>query len=117
MHELSVCLALIEQVEQVAKDHGAIRVDRILLHIGPLSGVEPALLKSAFPLAAAGTLAASAQLDIEKIPIRVRCRDCDAESEVPPNRLLCAHCGGYHTTLLSGKEMLLANLELTLPEE
>lgn len=117
MHELSVCLALLEQVEQVAKEHRATRVERILLQIGPLSGVEPALLESAFPLAAAGTVAADARFEIETIPVRVRCKDCGAETVAQANRLLCGGCGGYHTTLLSGKELLLANLELLLPED
>ncbi|AGA91288.1 hydrogenase nickel insertion protein HypA [Thioflavicoccus mobilis 8321] len=115
MHELSICLSLIEQVQQIAKDHGATRVDRILLQIGPLSGVEPALLESAYPMAATGTLSAQAELVIETMPVRVRCNDCGQETEVKPNRLLCGACGGYHTKLLSGTEMLLANLELTLP--
>ena len=44
MHELSVCLALMSQVERVATEHQARRVEKIVLQIGPLSGVEPALL-------------------------------------------------------------------------
>ncbi|MBK1702736.1 hydrogenase maturation nickel metallochaperone HypA [Thiococcus pfennigii] len=115
MHELSICLALIEQVQQVAREHGATRVDRILLRIGPLSGVEPSLIESAYPMVAVGTLAADAELVIETTPVRVRCNDCGQETDARPNRLLCGACGGYHTKVLSGTEMLLANLELTLP--
>lgn len=116
MHELSICLALLEQVQQLAKEHGASRVDRIQLRIGPLSGVEPALLEHAYPLVAAGTIAAQAELVIEGIPVRVHCQDCGQDSEASPSRLLCGVCGGYHTRLIQGSEMLLANLELTLPD-
>ena len=84
----------------------------ITLHIGPLSGVEPALLSSAFPLAAAGTLAADAQLVILPQPITVHCQTCGADTEAAPNRLLCGACGDYHTRLTGGDELLLANLEL-----
>lgn len=115
MHEFSVCLSLLEQVKEIAAQHGATRVDRIRLQIGPLSGVEPTLLEQAYPLVASATIAAEAELVIEAMPVRVDCQDCGSQSEVEPNRLLCAHCGGYHTRLRSGNEMLLANLELTVP--
>jgi hydrogenase nickel incorporation protein HypA/HybF len=115
MHELSVCLALMKQVERVATDHGARRVERIVLRIGPLSGIEPALLRNAFPLAATGSVAEGAELEIETGPVRVRCTVCDQESEVPSNRLLCSHCGDFRTRVISGEEMLLQSLELDLP--
>jgi hydrogenase nickel incorporation protein HypA/HybF len=117
MHELSVCTALMQQVERVAREHGAVRVDRILLQIGPLSGVEAPLLQNAFPLAAAGTLAEAAELVIESIPVRVSCTRCGAETEAAPNRLVCGACGDWRTRVVSGEEMLLARLELVEPEE
>jgi hydrogenase nickel incorporation protein HypA/HybF len=117
MHELSVCLALLDEVEAIAARHGATRVERIALRIGPLSGIEAPLLENAFPLAAAGTIAEAAKLDIESAPVVVRCRDCDAETPAAPNRLICGRCGGFRTRLVSGDELLLANLELRVPDD
>mgnify|MGYP000458770419 CR=1 FL=1 len=34
MHELSVCLSLLDQVQRIANEHGATRVERIRLRIG-----------------------------------------------------------------------------------
>lgn len=116
MHELSICQALLDQVERIAQEHGASRVERILLQVGPLSGVEPLLLQHAYPLAAAGTVAEHATLVIEPAPVRVRCSDCGSECDAAPNRLLCAACGGWRTRLISGDQMLLAKLELTIPD-
>ena len=116
MHELSVCQSLLDQVESIARAHGATRVERILLKVGPLSGVEPALLQNAYPLAAAGTLAEHAELVIEPAAVRVHCSECGAESDAAPNRLLCGSCGGWKTRLISGDELLLANLELSIPD-
>ncbi len=112
MHELSVCIALLDQVEVIAREHRAVRVDKIVLRIGPLSGVEAPLLERAYPLAATGTVAEHAQLIIEPLPVKVKCSQCGAESEVESNRLLCGTCGDYRTNLLSGDQMLLASLEL-----
>jgi len=117
VHELAVCQALMQQVEGIARDKGAHRVTAVTVRIGPLSGVEPELLEQAFPLAAAGSVAETAGLVIETLPIRVRCDTCGAETEVSPNRLVCGDCGDWHTHVTSGDEMLLASLQLITDED
>ena len=112
MHELWVCQALIRQVQKIAREHRAVAVTSVKVQIGPLSGVEAELLRQAFPLASAGSVAETAQLVIEKLPIRVRCESCGAETAAEPNKLVCGTCGDWHTRLLSGDEMLLASVEL-----
>lgn len=117
MHELSVCQALLAQVSGIARNHGARAASRIVVRVGPLSGVEPALLAQAFPLARAGTLAADAELVIEPAPVRVRCERCGAQTEAAANRLLCGACGDYHTTLTAGDDLLLVSVELIQEEQ
>ncbi len=117
MHELSVCQALLGQVEEVAAQHRAHGVTKIVLRIGPLAGVEARLLQDAFPIARAGSVADSAELVIEELPLRVRCDSCGAETDAAPNRLLCGACGDWHTRLISGDELLLASVELVMEEE
>lgn len=112
MHELSVCLSLLEEVKRVARENNAGSVTRIIVKIGPLSGVEPDLLRNAYPIAAAGTLAENAEFEIEVAGIVVSCSQCGRESDAAANRLLCAHCGDYRTNLVSGDEMVLQSLEL-----
>lgn len=113
MHELSVCLALMQQVERIAREHEAESIERVVLQVGPLSGVEAPLLERAWPLASTGTIAELAQLVIQTAPVSVRCTVCDAVSDVAPNRLLCSACGDFRTRLVSGDEMLLLSLELS----
>ncbi|MCJ7451783.1 MAG: hydrogenase maturation nickel metallochaperone HypA [Steroidobacteraceae bacterium] len=112
MHELAICQALIEQVERVARQNDARRVISIVITVGPLSGVEPQLLEHAYPLAAAGTLAEQATLEIETVPVRVRCRSCSAETDASANRLLCGACGDWKVDVIGGEEMILKRVEL-----
>lgn len=116
MHELSVAQALVEQVEDLARRHGATRVHLIRVRVGPLAGVVAEMLATAFPLAAAGTLAEPARLDLVESAIRVRCLSCHAESEAQPNRLVCGACGDWRTEVVSGDELILETVELDLPE-
>jgi hydrogenase nickel incorporation protein HypA/HybF len=103
MHELSVCQALVDQLEALGKQQQAVRVVKLLVGIGPLS--------QAFPLAAAGTLAEDAELAIEDRPVRVHCLQCGQDSDASVNRLLCGHCGDWRTELLSGDELMLVQVE------
>ena len=112
MHELSVCLSLLREVERIARENNAGRVTKIAVTIGPLSGVEPGLLQNAYPMAVAGTIAEDAEFQIEVAGVVVKCSQCGAESAAKPNRLLCAECGDFRTNLVSGDEMVLKSLEL-----
>jgi hydrogenase nickel incorporation protein HypA/HybF len=112
MHELSICQSLIQQVENIAQQRNAHTVSLIVIGIGPLSGVEAQLLKNAYPIASAGTIADQAELTINTIPLKVKCNQCGKESEARPNKLNCRHCGNWQTQLLSGDELMLLSVEL-----
>ena len=112
MHELAICQALMEQVETIAEERDARNVISIVIAMGPLSGVEVQLLKNAYPIASAGTVAQDAELVIEHLPIKVRCNQCGSESDALPNKLTCKQCGDWRTTLISGDEMMLMRVEL-----
>lgn len=112
MHELSLCLSLMRQVEGIARERDADKVVKITLSIGPLSGVEPDLLRHAYPVAAAGTVAEDAELIMETSDIVVRCSQCNTETTVTPNKLLCGSCGDFRTRVVSGDELTLMSVEL-----
>jgi hydrogenase nickel incorporation protein HypA/HybF len=99
-------------VEAIAREHQARKVVSITLGMGPLSGVEESLLKHAYPVAVAGSLAEGAELLIRVTPIKVRCTSCGEESDATANSLLCSHCGDWRTELVSGDELLLVSVEL-----
>jgi hydrogenase nickel incorporation protein HypA/HybF len=117
MHELSICQSIIDQVTQIAAQHEAQSVTKVIVKIGPLSGVEAPLLERAFAIASAGSIASDAILETHTMPIRIRCNLCSHENEASINQLLCNACGSWQTSLLSGDEMLLQSIELDKYEE
>lgn len=112
MHELSVCQGLLGEVARIAAANRAIRVTRISVAVGPLSGVEAQLLERAFTIARAGTIAADAVLDAATTEVRVWCAACVLETAAATNRLVCARCGDWHVELRSGDQLLLTSVEL-----
>jgi len=68
MHETPVIADLLGTVNRLAAEHHARRVVRIGLVMGVLVPATPDHLREHFLLAAAGTLAEGAQLDIRVLP-------------------------------------------------
>ena len=114
MHELAVCQSLLQEVGRAATANGAREVTRVVVAIGALSGVEGALLGRAFEVARCGTVAEHAALEIETVPVRVRCKICAAETETAVNALLCGGCGAWQVEIASGDELLLKRVELVV---
>ncbi|MCK2184703.1 hydrogenase maturation nickel metallochaperone HypA [Halomonas getboli] len=112
MHELSLCRSLVDQACRVAERHGAPRVRRVSLRLGPLSGAEPALMETAFPFAARHTLAEGARLELIPCPVRVHCPACGRDSEALATDLGCPRCGEWRTRLIAGDELLLESVGL-----
>ncbi len=112
MHELSICQALLNQVNHVAADAGCERVEKVTIAVGPLAGIEPGLLAGAFAVMKVGGCAAQATLIIESAGVRVECAVCGAVSQTAANRLICSACGGYRTRVVAGEELCLLRVEL-----
>jgi hydrogenase nickel incorporation protein HypA/HybF len=113
MHEFSIGQALMERIEAEAAARGATAVHRVRLTIGDQSGVEPDLLTTAFDILKEHGLCHGAALDIERVPARWACSSCGRD--IPPGEILrCGACGAI-ARLVSGDEIVLAQLEMEVP--
>lgn len=110
MHEYSIVQALISQVEDQARRHGATSVGRIELRIGELSGVEVELLRTAFEVLRERSLCAGAELAIELVPATWTCPTCALLLQTGA-RLQCPECRAP-ARLTEGDEIVLQRLEM-----
>jgi hydrogenase nickel incorporation protein HypA/HybF len=111
MHEMSIALEVVEQVEQAARAQGAGAVGSVRLRVGELAGVVPDALRFCFSLACEGTVLEGAELLTEPVPGRARCARCDGGEWLTgmPPRLCCPRCDGA-SELLSGRELQIASV-------
>ncbi len=116
MHELSICMSLLQQVDAVRRAHPGTHVTTIRVAIGPLSGIVGELLATAYEVCVVGTALEGAKLELTKLPVRIRCCECNHKAEVPVHRLLCPNCGAWRTRVESGDELLLERVELEREE-
>lgn len=108
MHELAITESIVEGVAE--RVQGA-KVIRVMLEIGKLSGVVPDALRACFELCAEGTVLEGAALEIDEIPGRAQCRDCDAQVELLDMIALCP-CGSANLMFLGGQELKIRAVEV-----
>ncbi|MFE7812497.1 hydrogenase maturation nickel metallochaperone HypA [Streptomyces sp. NPDC057433] len=117
MHEMSIALAVVDQVEQAARSGGATGVVEVRLEVGELAGVVPDALAFCFALACADTVLEGAGLTTRSVPGTARCATCGDVWEVgmPPD-LLCPACGQAAGELLSGRELRICEVRWAGPD-
>jgi hydrogenase nickel incorporation protein HypA/HybF len=111
MHELSIARALVEMASQYAARAGAARVLRLNCRIGVMRQIEDDLMQGAFEAARVGTSCETAELCIEKSPLRARCRACTREFIVREWNWSCTTCGADGELLDGGDELELLSIE------
>lgn len=112
MHELSIAMSLVELASERARRAGAARVTRLNLRIGALRGIEDESMRQAFEAARIDSPCVDAELRIENVPLKARCRDCGAQYEIEGAEWACPACGSDGELLAGGDELQLASIEV-----
>ncbi len=117
MHELQVTERILDVALKFAAGQNVTRIVNIHLRVGELSDVEGEWIQHYFDYLSKGTLAEDAKLEIENVPIVVRCSECQTEFELAKHELndaVCPQCGddGGNWTLISGREYTVTNMEV-----
>ena len=117
MHELALMAELQGLAEAALRREGAVRIHRLQLRLGSLSGVDGEALRLAFAVlvsqAPTGSPWRGAVLDLETIQARCFCSDC--RQPFSPSDVIhaCPRCGQLARRLLAGRELELTSLEVS----
>ncbi|WLT40180.1 hydrogenase maturation nickel metallochaperone HypA [Synechocystis sp. B12] len=113
MHEVSLMEQTLAIAIAQAEDHGASKIHRLTLRVGQQSGVVADALRFAFEVVRQNTMAAEARLEIEEIPVTCRCQHCHENFQPEDWIYRCPHCDQISQTVMDGKQLELASLELS----
>ena len=111
MHEVGIAQAILEHALGAAQSNGITRIAKLQLRIGVFSGVVDDALRFSFEVASQGTKAEGAVLEVDNVPLRVRCIDCGREKEIQPILFQCPSCGSRSVNILTGQELSLDSIE------
>jgi hydrogenase nickel incorporation protein HypA/HybF len=117
MHELSIAYGVLEQVKNLAQQHGAQKVEAVELEIGILAQVFPESLQAAFEMVCEGGVAEGAKLKMLVKNARVHCLQCDGQFESDGTNFACPTCHQARTEVTGGDEILLTAITFQDGEE
>ena len=115
MHEMSIASSLLTIVQEEMKKHGVSRLLLVRVRCGALTNIVPEALSFAFEALTMGTPFEGAVLEMEEVPLTLRCSKCGAVFTPSPEEQFfaaCPACGseaGHHVE--SGKEFYIENIE------
>jgi hydrogenase nickel incorporation protein HypA/HybF len=109
MHELGLTRSIVAIVSERA---GSRRVRRVTLEIGELSAVMPDAIAFCFDVCSRGTVLDGAELRIDRVPGRARCRGCGTTFALPTLMTPCPACGARGPECLAGEDLLIREMEL-----
>ena len=112
MHELSVAVALLEQIGTVARERQVKRVISADLVVGTLAGVDPEALQFAFEIASRDSAADGCRLAIRTVRPTLRCRACGVSSPAESSFAVCPGCGATDVVIEGGRELHLQSVEI-----
>lgn len=107
---------IVNELERLAGEHAPCRITRVVLEVGALQQVVDELLSFAVQVAARGTAADGAELEICKTPARCTCNACGGAFEVEQWNYLCPGCGSGDVTRHSGDELVIENITIEKEE-
>jgi hydrogenase nickel incorporation protein HypA/HybF len=111
MHEFSMMANIFKVIEQTARANDLVKIKKVKLKIGELRQIAPDIMQFAFATVAKETIAKEAKLEIEFVPIILKCHHCAKEFSVNENIYICPECGNVDLETLSGKEIVIETIE------
>ncbi len=111
MHEWAIADNLVKLAASAARRENLASVSRVVIRVGALQQVIPETLQCAFEMLAGETEIAGARLEIETVPLEVRCRGCGEKTAGKDLLFTCGACGGGDLEILSGKELYIDYME------
>lgn len=111
MHEIRIAADLSDIVLEAARQGGLVKVTRVNVTFGQMVQIVPEIFKPAFIFAVGNTIARDAEINIEVVPVKLRCKSCGSGFEPGDNLFACNDCGSAETEIENGKELYVKSIE------
>jgi hydrogenase nickel incorporation protein HypA/HybF len=111
VHELSLCASIARIAERIAAGRP---VQRVRVDVGQLRQVVPATLAYSWQVVVRGTELDGATLEVTPVAAVVECIACGRRTELSDPVLRCAACGSADTVVVSGDELVVTELVVTV---
>jgi len=114
MHELTIAQNIISIVEEeVAKQGDSGTVKKVFFKAGKMHAIIPESLKFGFEILKKDSKVVNqANLEIDEIPLRIKCKKCGLEKNIEEPIFYCSKCNSFDIEIISGMDMFVESIEL-----
>jgi hydrogenase nickel incorporation protein HypA/HybF len=115
VHEMGMCEGIVEATLRRAKGR---RVTSVRVRVGG-HPVDAAVVEQGFALAAFGTVAEGAALDLVMEPMTLRCGRCGHAAPVEGHQAMvaCPRCSGIDIELIGDDQVVLESISVEAPAQ
>lgn len=104
MHEHGIADHLMDHALELAKDQGVAKIDRIVIGVGALSGLDPEALKEALTHVAGHFGLKDVTFLFEKVLPEATCKSCGKNIG---QEYICPFCAGKSIEVVSGLDAVI----------
>lgn len=111
MHEIKIAEELSSIVLETAKREKLTTVSKVNISFGQLIQIVPDIFRFAFGETVRDTVAEGAEVDIEILPVKMKCKKCKSDVMIIDNSFACDKCGSADMEIIQGKELYVKSIE------
>ena len=111
MHELSIAKDLSVIVIDTAVANNLSEITKVNITFGELIAIIPEGFKYAFREIVRNSVAADAELNIEILPLKMKCMNCGIDFQPLVDNFSCHNCNSDNLSITQGKELFVKSIE------
>lgn len=112
MHELAVTKGLLKICLEEGEKHKIKKIRKINIKVGELTDLLPACIEYYFNIVSKDTIAENTKINVEEIPVEIKCNECGYSGVLGKNNYVCPKCKGIVYEITKGKEFYLDTMEV-----
>jgi hydrogenase nickel incorporation protein HypA/HybF len=115
MHELPVVQSMFDICVKHATANNVRKIVAVNLKVGEVSDLQDEWIQRYFDFLSKGTIVEGAKLNIERVPLVVRCKLCSESFRVDlrsDRKVECPKCHGADFVYVSGREYTVDSMEV-----
>ncbi len=112
MHELAIAKEIIDIVRDYLPKDKSYKIKSVKVELGKFSNIEFEALKFGFECLANETELKGATLDIEVVPLSIRCKECNYSEIISDPIFICPKCNCENVEITSGTEKRVLEIEI-----
>lgn len=111
MHELAIAQDLSAIVLEVAVKENLSKVAKVNITFGQMVQIVPYIFEFAFRESVRDSIASDAELNLEIVPVKMKCRQCGNDFQVNENNFACGNCSSTDLEIVHGNELFINSIE------